>query len=119
MLYKRYRFDEHELKWKQADFNSLFCFFPVLFDGHGHLICLLCHQSAQSIVFRRKLEKIAESDFPKLELVHVLENPAEEWSGERGFVDREKIQRLCGKRLKNAGFYVCGPRVCWKRSLAT
>ncbi len=61
------------------------------------------------IVFKDELESIAQGDFPKLELVHVLEKPGEQWTGERGLIDREKIQRLCKGRLETSGFYVCGP----------
>jgi len=31
------------------------------------------------------------------------------WSGERGYIDKEKIEKYCGKNLENKTFYVCGP----------
>lgn len=65
----------------------------------------------ENIVFREELEKIAAGNHPRLKVHHVLENPPDGWDGERGVIDREKIQRLCGAWLndRRAGFYVCGP----------
>ena len=73
------------------------------------VLFIYANPDEKSIVFRRELEKIAEGDFPRLKLVHVLENPGPNWTGEQGMVDREKIERLCKNKLKTAGFYVCGP----------
>jgi predicted ferric reductase len=66
---------------------------------------------AEQIVFREELRKIEAGNHPRLKVHHVLENPPDGWDGERGVIDREKIQRLCGGQLKDrkAGFYVCGP----------
>jgi predicted ferric reductase len=65
----------------------------------------------ENIVFREDMGKIAAGNHPRLKVHHVLENPPDGWDGERGVIDREKIQRLCGGQLKDrkAGFYVCGP----------
>ncbi|MFP4307830.1 MAG: ferric reductase-like transmembrane domain-containing protein [Desulfococcaceae bacterium] len=65
----------------------------------------------ENIVFADELRKIAAGKHPRLKVHHVLENPPDGWDGERGVIDREKIQRLCGGQLKDrkAGFYVCGP----------
>ena len=73
------------------------------------VLFIYANPDENSIVFRRELEKIAKGDFPRLKLVHVLENPGENWTGERGIVDREKIERLCKNKLKTASFYLCGP----------
>ncbi len=72
------------------------------------VLFIYANPDEKSVVFKNELESIAQGEFPKLELVHVLENPGEQWAGERGLIDREKIQRLCGNKLKTAGFYVCG-----------
>lgn len=73
------------------------------------VLFIYANPDEKSIVFRQELEKIAQNDHPQLELVHILENPGENWSGEKGVVNLGKIERLCGNRLKKAGFYLCGP----------
>jgi predicted ferric reductase len=70
---------------------------------------LYANKEEKGIVFREELETIAGGERPRLQLIHVLENPGEGWSGETGYVDREKIERLCGDWIDRAGFYVCGP----------
>ncbi len=62
-----------------------------------------------SIVFRRELDEIAEGGNPGLKVVHVLSQPGEGWTGERGIIDGEKISRYCGQDLSSKTFYVCGP----------
>ncbi|MFQ6111325.1 MAG: oxidoreductase, partial [Nitrospinota bacterium] len=46
---------------------------------------------------------------PRLKVVHVLTKPGEDWAGESGRIDREKIERFCGGNLKGKAFYLCGP----------
>ena len=62
----------------------------------------------EEIVFKDELKDIEEGGHPALEVLHVLSNPAEDWSGARGYIDREKIQKYCGN-LKEKGFYTSGP----------
>jgi predicted ferric reductase len=70
---------------------------------------LYANPKEDQIVFREELEEIEKGETPKLKVVHVLSDPGSEWAGERGFVDREKIERFCGKNLVRKTFYVCGP----------
>ena len=46
---------------------------------------------------------------PKLKVVHCLSNPSKGWKGETGRLDRERIERWCGKAIKEKAFYICGP----------
>ncbi|MFZ7110665.1 MAG: ferric reductase-like transmembrane domain-containing protein [Desulfatiglandales bacterium] len=62
------------------------------------------------IVFHQELMEIEKGGHPLLKVVHVLSRPGEDWSGERGHVDREKIKRFCGRNLHTKTFYICGPR---------
>ena len=80
-------------------------------DADRSVRFIYANKNEDGIVFRDELEGIADGDRPRLQLTHVLENPGEGWTGETGFVDREKLQRLCGDWVENetAGFYVCGP----------
>ncbi len=61
------------------------------------------------ILFRRELDQIADGKYPELTVVHVLSRPGEGWSGEKGHVDRERIEKYCGRNLDGKVFYVCGP----------
>lgn len=70
-----------------------------------------------SIVFKEELRSIEEGEHPSLKLVHVLQDPADDWTGERGFVDREKIKKYCGENLSDKGFYIVGPAALIEKSI--
>ena len=46
---------------------------------------------------------------PSLKVVHVLSRPEQNWTGEKGHVDREKIERYIGDNIREKVFYICGP----------
>ena len=72
------------------------------------VLLLYANKKEDRIVFRKELSEIESGEYPRLEVVHVLSRPDEGWQGETGHVDREKIERLCGKDLGEKVFYVCG-----------
>ncbi len=76
--------------------------FPVLL--------LYANHSEGDIVFRKELSEIAAGQYPRLHVVHVLDHPDPAWTGEKGTIDREKLERYCGKLLKDRYFYICGPK---------
>ncbi len=69
---------------------------------------LYANQSEADIVFRNELREMENSDKPRLKVMHVLSRPDSDWIGERGYIDREKLQRLIGP-VTGKSFYVCGP----------
>ncbi|MCF8143317.1 MAG: ferredoxin reductase family protein [Deltaproteobacteria bacterium] len=73
------------------------------------VVLLYGNRNEDQIVFREALERIAEANRPKLTLVHVLSRPGEDWSGETGYIDRERIEKYCGENPAGKIFYICGP----------
>ncbi len=73
------------------------------------VLLLYGNPDADAIVFRDELEQIEAGNHPRLNVVHVLTDPGEDWTGERGIIDGEKIERYCGRDLSSKTFYVCGP----------
>jgi predicted ferric reductase len=71
----------------------------------------------ESIVFYQELRQIELGGHPALKVVHVLEHPGEDWTGERGFIDREKIEKYCKDSLSEKSFYIVGPPVMTKKTL--
>jgi predicted ferric reductase len=78
-------------------------------DSKKSVLFIYANSDEKNIVFRKELHEIANGNYPYLKLIHVLENPPENWSGESGLIDHDKLERLCKNKLKNAAFYVCGP----------
>ncbi len=69
------------------------------------------------IAFREELAAMESGGRPSLKVTHVLSAAEESWQGERGYVDGEKITRLCGD-VTGKAFYICGPLVMMKKVIA-
>lgn len=57
--------------------------------------------------FRDELERLAES--LKLRIVHILEEPPDGWSGERGFISADVMARHLPEDRLDCEYFVCGP----------
>ncbi len=73
------------------------------------VLLLYSNRAEADIVFREELALIEAGDRPEVKLVHVLSQPGEDWQGEKGHLDREKLGRLCGDRLGASTFFLCCP----------
>jgi predicted ferric reductase len=73
------------------------------------VILLYGSRDWDSITFREELEALT----PRLRLtvVHVLSNPAEGWTGERGFINAELFQRHLPPPFADHEYFICGPDV--------
>jgi ferredoxin-NADP reductase len=59
------------------------------------------------IVFREELESLQQA--LSLKLVHVLVDPPEGWTGERGFITAEVLNRHLPGQRDRLHYFVCGP----------
>jgi predicted ferric reductase len=74
------------------------------------VLLLYANRRETDIVFRAELSEIEAGPYPELAVVHALSRPADDWPGERGHLDQDKLRRLCGRdRLERATFYLAGP----------
>lgn len=70
---------------------------------------LYANNSESDIVFRDELADLESSGVIPLQVVHVLSKPSDTWQGERGRLDKDKINRLSGPELTSRSFYICAP----------
>lgn len=73
------------------------------------VLLLYANKDEKEIAFRKELADMERGKYPKLKVVHCLSNPAKGWKGETGRLDRERIERWCGKAITEKAFYICGP----------
>jgi ferredoxin-NADP reductase len=59
------------------------------------------------IIFKKELDRIAVRN-PNIKVDYVISEPASNWKGLRGFLDKKTISGLVGP-LKEKTFYICGP----------
>jgi predicted ferric reductase len=73
-----------------------------------NITLLWANKSENDIAFKDELQKM-ESGIPKLKIVHVM-SKQDDWQGEKGFVDADKIKRLV-KDIDKSQFFICGPPI--------
>jgi len=66
------------------------------------------NKADKDIVFREELGKM-EGEMPSLKVVHIM-SKQEDWQGEKGYVDAEKIKKHVDS-LQESEFFICGPPV--------
>jgi predicted ferric reductase len=71
------------------------------------------NKTPQDIVFREELDQLPET----FKTVHTLSQADNQWSGERGYITRELIQKHAGQTLENAHVYLCGPPAMMEKVL--
>lgn len=70
---------------------------------------LFSNTNEKDIVFREELAEMEHDGVAGLKVVHVLSRPSDEWKGERGRLDEDKIKRFAGPELVRCAFYLCAP----------
>jgi predicted ferric reductase len=73
------------------------------------LILLYGSKSWEEITFREELEALAQR--LNLKVIHVLENPPDGWTGERGFITAEIFRRHLPPPFADHEYFICGPGV--------
>jgi len=73
------------------------------------------NKTEADIAFREELDRMAAGERPRLRVVHVLNAAGEDWKGERGYVDRDRLQRLVGEGVEGRTYFVCGPPVMMEK----
>ena len=72
------------------------------------VLLLYANKTPKDILFGEELQAMQGGDQPFLNVVDIVSQPSESWTGVTGRIDREKIARYCGT-LDGKTFYVCGP----------
>ncbi|MBF2062989.1 MAG: ferric reductase-like transmembrane domain-containing protein [Calothrix sp. C42_A2020_038] len=57
------------------------------------------------ITFREELDEL--KDKLDLKIIHVLKEPPEDWTGEKGYVDKELLERYIPKRRGTRQYFIC------------
>jgi predicted ferric reductase len=70
-------------------------------------ILLYGNPTLEAATFYDEIESL--KDKLNLKVVHVLENPPEDWQGERGFITAEIIRRHVPGNLAEHEYFICGP----------
>jgi ferredoxin-NADP reductase len=73
------------------------------------------NKTPKDIVFRDELDKM----LGWLKIVHIMSEPDSQWTGARGFVTREFLEKNAGDLFADAHVYLCGPPIMMKKVTGT
>jgi predicted ferric reductase len=71
------------------------------------VILLYGSKDWESITFREELEALKTR--LSLKIVHVLDEPSADWTGERGFINAEVLKRHLPRPYADHEYFICGP----------
>ena len=71
------------------------------------VILLYGNKDWESITFREELE--AYQSRLDLRVIHVLADPPQDWTGERGFIDGDTLRRHLPPPYADHEYFICGP----------
>ena len=71
-------------------------------------ILIYANPDWEGVTFREELDEIARKI--KLRLVHVLENPPDNWKGETGMITLDLLQKYLPENPNEFAYYICGPK---------
>ncbi len=70
-------------------------------------ILIYANRDWEGAAFRDELERLQKR--MNLTVVHVLERPPPNWSGEAGYVNGDILSRHLPHRYRRLQFFICGP----------
>jgi len=73
------------------------------------IVLLYGSRDVESITFREELEALKER--LDLTIVHVLKDPPAGWTGEKGFITAEVLERHLPEPYADHEYFICGPDV--------
>lgn len=74
------------------------------------VLLIYANRTEEDILFQEELAALERNPAHNVRVVHVLSKPGEEWTGEKGHIDKPLLARQCGKAAAGRGFYICGPQ---------
>ncbi len=72
------------------------------------VILFYANRSWEDVTFREQLQELQDS-MPNLRVVHVLDQPPDGWTGERGRIDADIIGRhVPARQYQRLEYFICG-----------
>ncbi|MPR34940.1 2Fe-2S iron-sulfur cluster-binding protein [Salmonirosea aquatica] len=82
-------------------------------EPESRVTLLYASRRERSIIFGRQLAEWQRGYPDRLEIVHVLSQPTDDWLGTRGRINNFRLERMIGRYLhfpaERARFFLCGP----------
>lgn len=67
------------------------------------------NKTEEDILCKKEFQELSEKFQGRFKLVHVLSDPADDWKGEKGHVDRKMMEKHFFPPSDDTGTFLCGP----------
>ncbi len=82
-------------------------------EADSSVVLAYANRDIDSIIFKSTIEQLAQQNPDRLKVVHFLENPPADWSGESGYMSVEKLEKIITEYSDAAfaekQYMTCGP----------
>jgi ring-1,2-phenylacetyl-CoA epoxidase subunit PaaE len=87
--------------------------YVLSFEQESHVTLLYASRRERDIIFSEELEQWQQRYPQRLEVIHVLSQPTDEWTGLRGRINNFRLESIIGQKIhfrkSDARFFLCGP----------
>lgn len=77
-------------------------------SAEKRVLLLYANKTSADILFGEEMDAMRDGSHLRLDVIHVLSQPSDGWTGVAGRIDKDVIARHCGNLVRKT-FYVCGP----------
>lgn len=84
----------------------------LIFEQKSTVTLLYGNRDEESIIFKESLDELAKKFSERLQVVHTLSSPSQNYDGLKGRIDNSMIEKVLNKSKKDHGellFFLCGP----------
>jgi ring-1,2-phenylacetyl-CoA epoxidase subunit PaaE len=87
--------------------------YVLTFEPESRVTLLYASRRERDIIFYKELKTWQQRYPQRLEIMHVLSQPTDEWTGTRGRINNFRLERIVGQKIhfhpSDARFFLCGP----------
>ncbi|GHB70939.1 ferredoxin--NADP reductase [Persicitalea jodogahamensis] len=87
--------------------------YALTHESDCRVTLLYASRRGRSIIFNEQLEEWQARYPERLEIIHILSQPTDDWPGRRGRINNYRLENIVRKRLHfptgRARFFLCGP----------
>jgi ring-1,2-phenylacetyl-CoA epoxidase subunit PaaE len=83
----------------------------IIKEPESFITLIYANRDEGSIIFKKRLEKLAIEKPEQLRIVHVLSKPSDDWPGIKGRLTEETLKKILDEspQYENSEYFICGP----------
>ena len=82
-------------------------------EPNAKVTLVYANRNEESIIFKEDIDGLVEQYGNRFEVIHILENPSESWTGLKGMLNEMKVKQLISQKTSapngDTSYFICGP----------